>query len=403
MEQGAVVAVTNCSTLKAFGVLVFRLSIFLLSVLGVSQLYAAVLPEGRLDVMYFNYDGGGMEIDGPSVLVRKSIGQTVSVSAHHLVDAVSGASIDVEMISGASKIDETRTEQGVSLDYLHNKTMLTLSHQVSDENDFNAKATSFNISQDFFGDLTTLSFGYTKGRDTIGMSTSPEFEREAKRQNYRLAVTQVLTKHLIVNFSHESITDEGFLRNPYRQSRFFKADDPKAFSLEPENYPNTRTSRSYAIRGKYYLPYRAAVRAEYRTFSDSWGINAYNFDIGYTHPFDEKWTLDLHYRFYSQSAADFYQDIFTRSEEFKFRARDKELSTFENKTIGLGLSYEYRIPEIRFLDRGQIHLLYDWIQFDYEDFRDATASQRSTSVDAGKEPLYSFSASALRVIFSWYF
>lgn len=397
MEQGADVAVTN----RLFHWFVIA-PVFLLSLLS-QHLYGAVLPEDRLDVMYFNYDGGGMEIDGPSVLVRKSIGQSVSISAHHLVDAVSGASIDVEMISGASKIDETRDETGITIDYLHNKTILTLSHQVSDENDFNAQATSFNISQDFFGDLTTVSIGYSKGSDTIGMSTSPEFEREANRQNYRLAVTQVVNKHFIMNFSHESITDEGFLNNPYRQVRFLKADDPTSFSLEPEKYPRTRTSRSYALRGKYYLPYRAAVRAEYRTFSDSWGVNAYNYDIGYTHPFDENWTVDVHYRFYNQSAADFYQDIFSRSNQFTFQARDKELSTFENKTIGLGITYEYRIPDAAFLDRGQIHLLYDWIQFDYKDFRDARVSQRQTSVNAGKEPLYSFSASALRLIFSWYF
>ena len=42
---------------------------------------AAVLPADRADLMYHQYDGGGMTIDGPSVLVRKSVTDDVSVSA----------------------------------------------------------------------------------------------------------------------------------------------------------------------------------------------------------------------------------------------------------------------------------------------------------------------------------
>ncbi|MCG7959973.1 MAG: hypothetical protein JAY69_13020, partial [Candidatus Thiodiazotropha taylori] len=30
-------------------------------------LFATVLPEDRADVMYHRYDGGGVEVDGPSI------------------------------------------------------------------------------------------------------------------------------------------------------------------------------------------------------------------------------------------------------------------------------------------------------------------------------------------------
>jgi len=32
---------------------------------------AGVLPEDRADLLYHSYDGGGVTIDGPSLLVRK--------------------------------------------------------------------------------------------------------------------------------------------------------------------------------------------------------------------------------------------------------------------------------------------------------------------------------------------
>jgi len=68
---------------------------------------AGVLPEDRADVLYFRYDGGGVTINGPSVLVRKSIGEHVSVSANHYIDMVSSASIDVETSASPYK-DELR-------------------------------------------------------------------------------------------------------------------------------------------------------------------------------------------------------------------------------------------------------------------------------------------------------
>ena len=56
---------------------------------------AAVLPQERTDIMYHGYKGDGMDINGPSILVRKQIGNKFSVSGNYYVDTISGASIDV--------------------------------------------------------------------------------------------------------------------------------------------------------------------------------------------------------------------------------------------------------------------------------------------------------------------
>ena len=42
--------------------------------------FAGVLPEDRTDLLYHSFVGGGVEIDGPSILVRKSIGSKPSES-----------------------------------------------------------------------------------------------------------------------------------------------------------------------------------------------------------------------------------------------------------------------------------------------------------------------------------
>ena len=39
--------------------------------------WALVLPEDRADAMYHAYDGGGVTVDGPSILVRKGYKEKV--------------------------------------------------------------------------------------------------------------------------------------------------------------------------------------------------------------------------------------------------------------------------------------------------------------------------------------
>jgi hypothetical protein len=60
-----------------------------------STAMSGVLPEDRTDILYHLYDGGGVTIDGPSVLVRKQVGKSLSFAANYYVDMVSSASIDV--------------------------------------------------------------------------------------------------------------------------------------------------------------------------------------------------------------------------------------------------------------------------------------------------------------------
>ena len=72
---------------------------------------AGVLPEDRADLMYHFYDGGGVTIDGPSLLVRKKFAEKYAVSTSFYMDLVSSASIDV--VTTASPYDEERTQYGV--------------------------------------------------------------------------------------------------------------------------------------------------------------------------------------------------------------------------------------------------------------------------------------------------
>ena len=392
MAEVAAVAVIKSLIWQAIALLFF---------LNTSTVLSAVLPEERSDVMYHSYDGGGVEIDGPSVLVRKNFADTVSVSANYYVDKISSASIDV-ITSGASAYEEERTEYSLSGDYLYDRSLFSAGLTTSDENDYEANTVYFNVSQDMFGDLTTVSFGYSRGNDTVRQTGNEQFEETIDRQNYRLGLSQILTTHLLLAINYESITDEGFLNNPYRSYRFLNnPGDPSAgFQQAQEVYPDTRTSDAISFRLAYHLPYRAAVKGEYRYFTDDWGIDAHTMQLSYTHPFRDRWMFDIKYRVYQQGQADFYSDLFINpsQDEKDYRARDKELSEFDSNTISIGISYQ--LPTmIEAVEKSSVSFQWDHIQFDYDNFRDL----QNTSAATGEEPLYNFDADVFKIFVSlWY-
>ncbi len=360
---------------------------------------AAVLPEDRTDILYHEYEGDGVQIAGPSILVRKNFAEKVSVFGNYYVDQVTGASIDV--MSFGSPYTEERTQYSVGATYLYDKTLTSVSYTNSSENDYEADTFTLDFSQDFFGDLSTLSLGFTYGENTVGRSTDPEFEEYSDQFRYRIGLSQVITKNFLISLNAETVIDEGFLNNPYRQVRFLNNDG--STSTTSELYPNTRNSNSFAIRGIYYLPYRAAVRADYRTFSDSFGIEAENIELRYIHPLKsvEGLTLELHFRTNDQTQADFYSDLLPFENATNFFARDKELSTFSSQQIGIGASYEIK-ASYGFVDKTSFNLFYDRISFDYDNFRDITANSNGQFAP-GEEPLFSFDANVIRLYVSfWY-
>lgn len=363
--------------------------------------HAGTLPEDRADLLYHRYEGGGVTIHGPSVLVRKTMAEKYSVSANYYMDMVSSASIDVE-VSGASKYKEQRNQYSLGFDYLRGKTTYSLGYTGSSENDYKASNFSFGLSQDLFGDLTTLSMGFSKGSDTVSKKNDRSFEADIDRWSYRVGLSQILTKRLLVGANLEVITDEGYLNNPYRSFRYLDPEDPthSSYRLATEIYPRTRTSNAISLNARYFLPYRAAIHGSYRFFTDTWGIGANTFEIGYVHPLKATpWTFEASVRYYRQSHADFYSDLFETRDFQNFMGRDKELSTFNSKSFHVGATYEFAKGGWRFIKRGTVNLFYDHMMFDYDDFRDA----RDRALVAGTEPLYSFGANVFQCFVSVWF
>lgn len=406
--EAAVGATDRTADLKAFSIRAKRNNrrrsitgaVGALAILLVAQgLDAGVLPEDRADVIYNSYDGGGVQANGPSLLIRKGDNKRFSGSLSYYVDDISSASVDV--VTQGSPYSERRTQWSGSVDYLHANTTMTASYSYSNESDYKADTYDFSISQSMFGDLTTIAIGYSRGYDDVLDNFDPTFSESADHQNYHLSLSQILTKNLLLSLNYDAVTDEGYLRNPYRHVLVLNdPNDPSAGANfnTPENYPKTHTSNAVSANFLYYLPYRASLGFGYRYYADDWDISAHTVDLKYTQPFGDRWLFNVGFRYYQQTHADFYADLFDRPDQQNFMARDKELSEFKDYSVGFGVSYNLLEKPYGFISKATVNFSYSHIWFKYDDFSDVSGG--AVPPDA---PLYEFDADVMQVFGSiWY-
>jgi hypothetical protein len=353
-----------------------RLAALLGGVLAAGGARAVDLPEDSVDAMYHSYNGGGVSASGPALLVRKSVADKFSLSGSYYVDSVSNASIDV--VTTASPYKERRVEYGLGADYVYRDSRITLGTTTSREPDYVANATSLDVSQETFGGMTTVNLGFTRGADWVGKHNSPEFADYAKHWQYRLGVTQILTKRWIMSANLEAIADTGFLGSPYRVARVFGA-------AVPENDPRTRSSRAVKFRVLGDLGSRDAMHLDYRYFWDTWDIRAHTAEVGYSRYFGDQWLADTYLRYYTQQHALFYSDNATS--DTTYISRNRQLSAFHS--VGLGAKLAYTVAKVPGQYEVKVNGAVEYTRFKFSDFTDIRTGN-----------LYAYNASVLQVFVS---
>jgi hypothetical protein len=366
---------------------------------------ADVLPDNRADVFYSKYSGGGMDITGYSATARAKVTENFALEANYFIDKVSGASVDV--LSQASVIKDERKQKSGTLQYLHDKTTYAASYMTSVERDYISDTASFSLSQDMFGDLTTITLGFSNTHNKVGINNGTANKPDvawlghALTKAYSAGLSQIITKNFIAGVNLQVITDAGYLANPYRSIRYLDGS-VKGYGLASQVYPQTHTSTAVQAQAKYYLPYRAAVTGVYRYYRDTWGVIGNTYELDYTHPISNKWIFEGRVRYYKQSAASFYSDLFPFAGSQNFTARDQNLAALDNTTIGGKVTYAFLPEGWRIFKRGTVTVDVSRIRFNYLDFRDIK-DFGPPQYKPGSEPLYQFSAMVYQAYVSIYF
>jgi hypothetical protein len=327
--------------------------------------HAATLPEDKAEILLHSYDGGGVKATGPALLVRKSLADKVSLQAQYYVDAVSNASIDV--VTTASPFRETRKAWDFTAEAVVRDSTLTASVSRSREPDYQADAASLDLAHEVFGGMSTVSLGFTRGADLVGMKGQPGWIGRATHWQYRAGLTQILSPRWLVSLNAEAMADSGYLGSPYRSARVFGA-------FVHERNPSTRSSRAVKLRSvtdTHAWLAGSAVRAEYRYYWDNWAVRAHTTEVGASKPVRERLLLDLSLRLHSQGKALFYSD--NASTETLYISRNRQLSSFTSTSLATRLTYTW--PGLPSGYDVKLVGAYEFKQFRFKDFTDLRTGQ----------------------------
>lgn len=237
--------------------------------------------------------------------------------------------------------------------------LLSVGASLSDEYDYTHTGVNARLARDFNNRNTTLSFGVALANDTIdpvggspapltpmlGLAPTSKLGDQSKDvTDWLIGVTQVLSRHTIVQLNYSLSQSDGYLTDPYK---ILSVVDPVTgnpvagplgsgrFRYLYERRPETRDKQSVYALLKHDFD-GDVLETSYRYMTDDWGVDSHTFDVRYRWSFGADRYLQPHVRFYQQTAADFYRTVLFDGEPLPaFATADHRLGEFDGLTVGL--------------------------------------------------------------------
>jgi len=170
--------------------------------------------------------------------------------------------------------------------------------------------------------------------------------------------SQILNKNAQVSFFLDLIQQDGWLASPLQRVYFSDRDNfyignagsipnytspinRDVFQLadDIERLPDSRIKIPIGMRFNYYINETFVARTYYRFYSDDWGITSHTAEIEIPIKISDKFTLYPSYRYYTQTAADYFAPYEENLSTQEFYTSDFDLSDFNANQYGFGIKY----------------------------------------------------------------
>jgi hypothetical protein len=273
-----------------------------------------------------------------------------------------------ETKAGDVPLDDTFRDTRVALSTSWEKPIsrrdkIVVGGNISSEYDYLSFSVNGLWSRDFNQKNTTLSAGLSLAADTItpeggipiGFSqmNPPDttINREGSSDNKNtidllLGITQIIDSNSLMNINYSLSNTSGYHTDAFKvlsvvddstgRPEFLSGSQSKVlYELRPED----RSKQSIYTQYKRNLSGNV-VDLSYRYLWDDWGLTSNTIDIKYRWALEGKRYLQPHFRFYQQSAVDFYEPFLLNSAVDgntlpEFATADYRLGDFDAYTIGL--------------------------------------------------------------------
>ena len=362
-------------------------------------------PEVDFLVSYYSQDGENAAVSGgigtekltdftPTIVVAIPLNDDDVLTIDAGVSAyTSASSSNIDPFDSDSPADPFVASSGASASDLWAGGNFSYSHSSDDRNDIVSAKVSVSSEYDYF----SLGFGgsYTKLFNEKNTELSvhanvyldtwkllyPIELRESlnfigldkkNRNSYSLGFgfSQILSKNLQGMLSLDLVQQQGLLSTPFQ--RVYFSDFPDRFrenfqlADDIERLPDTRFKTAVGGRLNYFINEMFVLRTYYRYYFDDWGIASHTASIEVPIKITDKFTLYPSYRFYNQTAADYFYPYETALSTYEFYTSDYDLSEFSANQFGFGVGYTDIFAKLKLARFGlkSIDLKYDYYKRD---------------------------------------
>jgi len=228
---------------------------------------------------------------------------------------------------------------------------------------FNEKNTEVSVNAGVFIDSWTLihpielrgqggsddedEFNFNDFTITGNPNYNPSFVpiTDKGRNTYSLGFgfSQILSKRMQGSLAVDFVQQDGLLSSPFQRVYFSDVEDSyiENFQLadDVERLPDTRFKVAIGGRLNYYVNEIITLRTSYRYYFDDWGVNSHTASIEVPVKIGDKFTVYPSYRFYNQTAADYFAPYEQHLSTSEFYTSDYDLSEYSANQYGFGVTY----------------------------------------------------------------
>jgi hypothetical protein len=145
-----------------------------------------------------------------------------------------------------------------------------------------------------------------------------------------LGWSQIINKRFQVSLEAEMIYQHGYLGLPFHRVYF---NDQ---TVHVENLPSSRLKIPLGIRANYFISDKFILRTWYRYYYDDWGINSNALQVETVLKLTPFFSVTPFYRFYQQSAVNYFAPYEMHTVADKFYTSNYDLSKFNSNFFGAG-------------------------------------------------------------------
>jgi hypothetical protein len=145
-----------------------------------------------------------------------------------------------------------------------------------------------------------------------------------------LSYSQIVNQRLQIMFIADLVYQKGYLGLPFH--RVYFTDN----SVHVENLPGTRMKIPLGFRASYFLGDHIILKAFYRYYQDDWGLKGHTIDLETPVKITPFLSITPFYRFYKQSAVDYFAPYKIHKSTDQFFTSNYDLSAFTSNFYGAG-------------------------------------------------------------------